>query len=236
MDNVDTGWCSENNIRCFNAGEANAVAVGEHTLAMLLALHTRLVKADREVRSGVWHREGNTGDELEGKYVAVIGYGNTGRAVAKRLSGFGVTVLAYDKYLRDFTDGFAAEATMEEVFNTADVISFHVPLTAETMQMVNRNYLQKFRKPVVLLNLSRGNIVNTTDLVEAMKNGKVTMAGLDVLEVEDMKRMVDTHWFEFLRNSERVLLSPHVAGWTHGSYRKIGEVLLQKFRLMKDYK
>jgi D-3-phosphoglycerate dehydrogenase / 2-oxoglutarate reductase len=232
LDNIDTHYCDEHNINYFNAGEANADAVGEHTLAMLLSLSTNLQKADKEVRQGIWDRKGNIGWELKGKTVGIIGFGNTGKAVAKKLSGFDVKVLAYDKYLTNYGNQYAQEATMGTIFNEADIVTLHVPLTAETKQMVNANWIAKFNKPIVLLNLARGGVVNLQEATLALKNGKVKAAGFDVLENEQISNLSDDEkkTFNQLVKMSNIVLSPHVAGWTIESYRKIGEVLLQKIK------
>jgi D-3-phosphoglycerate dehydrogenase len=232
LDNIDETAAAQKNIVVFNAGEANADAVGEHTLAMMLSLFTKLNAADEEVRAQKWDREGNRGEELSGKCVAIIGYGNTGKAVARKLSGFGVRVLAYDKYLTHYSDQFAKEALMDEIYRDADVVSFHVPLTAETKGLVNKDYLGRFMKSIRLFNLCRGEVVVIKDLVEALKTGKVIGAGLDVLENEKLNTMNEGEkkWFNFLARDQRTVLSPHVAGWTKESYYKISAVLLQKIK------
>lgn len=232
LDNIDEEAASAAGINVFNAGEANADAVGEHTLAMLLSLFTKLNKADKEVREGVWDREGNRGIELSGKTVGIIGYGNTGKAVAKKLSGFNVQVLAYDKYLKNYSDQFAQEASMEEISQVADVLTLHVPLTSETRQMVNANFIRSFAKPIYLLNLCRGEVVKTIDLIGLLEEGKVKGAALDVLENEKLNTMNDKEltWFNYIANSDRTVLSPHVAGWTKESYEKISSVLLKKIK------
>lgn len=230
LDNIDEDAAAEKRINVFNAGEANADAVGEHTLGMLLSLFAKLNKADNEVRSGIWDREGNRGVELSGKTVGIVGYGNTGRAVAKKLRGFDVRILAYDKYVKGFGNKEVEECEMDELFKEVDVITFHVPLTNETKLMVNNDYLQRFEKDIYLLNLCRGEVVQTTDLVSAIKSGKVKGAALDVLENEKLDRMNDKEkeWMAYLTSSNRTVLSPHVAGWTIESYRKISAVLLKK--------
>lgn len=230
LDNIDEAAAAEKRISVFNAGEANADAVGEHTLGMLLSLFTKLNKADNEVRSGIWDREGNRGVELSGKTVGIVGYGNTGRAVAKKLKGFDVRILAYDKYVKGFGNKEVEECEMDVMFKEVDVITFHVPLTNETKLMVNNDYLQRFEKDIYLLNLCRGEVVQTTDLVSAIKSGKVKGVALDVLENEKLDKMNDKEkeWMAYLTSSNRTVLSPHVAGWTIESYRKISAVLLKK--------
>lgn len=229
-DNVDEEAAALNHVAVFNAGEANSDAVGEHTLAMILSVFARLNKADAEVRLGVWDREGNRGEELSGKTVGIVGFGNTGKAVARKLAGFDVKVLAYDKYLVNYGNAYATEAQMKEIFEQADVVSFHIPLTLETRGMVNADYLGMFKKDIRLFNMCRGEIIVTKDLVQYMKNGKVLGVGLDVLENEKLNTMTneEKQWFAYITGDSRTVLSPHVAGWTSESYYKISAVLLKK--------
>jgi D-3-phosphoglycerate dehydrogenase len=230
MDNVDEEYAVSKNIKCINAPEGNRNAVAEHAIGMLLSLMNNLRKGDMEIRNGIWDREGNRGHELKGKTVGIIGYGNTGQSLARKLRGFEVHVLAYDKYKADFTDDFATEASMEEITGQADILSLHIPLTAETRQLVNDEYFSHFRKPIFLLNTSRGEIVNTTAILKAIKENRILAAGLDVLETEKFPALGDQKWFNELKGSGKVLLSPHVAGWTFESYRKISEVLAEKLK------
>lgn len=232
LDNIDTDYCNRKGITYFNAGEANADAVGEHTLAMLLSLSTKLQKADKEVRSSVWDREGNRGWELSGKTVGIIGFGNTGRAVARKLSGFGVKVLAYDKYLNQYGNQYAAESSVSEIQKHADILTLHVPLTPETHHLINDEWIRRCSKNVVLLNLSRGKVVDTRAVMNQIKAGKVTAAAFDVLENEKLHTLTATEKevFDFLIQSDKVVLSPHVGGWTIESYEKISTVLLQKIK------
>jgi D-3-phosphoglycerate dehydrogenase / 2-oxoglutarate reductase len=197
---------------------------------MLLSLTNNLQKGHNEIKNGVWDREGNRGWEIKGKTIGVIGYGNTGRRFARKLMGFDVKVIAYDKYKTGFSDEFASEVSMEEIVRQADVLSLHIPLTNETRQMVNDEYLFHFRKPMFFLNTSRGEIVNTQAVLNAINNGTVLGAGLDVLEVEKFPELKGQSWFNDLINDGRVLLSPHVAGWTFESYKKISEVLIEKLK------
>lgn len=228
MDNIDEEYVQSKKIVCINAPEGNRDAVAEHAMAMLLSLMNILRKADLEVRKGVWDREGNRGWELCGKTVAIIGYGNTGQCFAKKLSGFDVEVIAYDKYKTGFSSAYAKEVSMEQVVKYADILSFHIPLTRETRQLVNDEYLFHFKKPIFLLNTARGEIINTQSVLNAIKRGKILGAGLDVLEVEGFPALAKMDWYAGLVQSEQVLLSPHVAGWTLDSYRKISEVLADK--------
>ncbi len=232
LDNIDTRYCDQKGIRYVNAGEANADAVGEHTLAMLLSLCTKLQKADKEVRKGIWDRKGNTGWELKGKTVGIIGFGNTGKAVAQKLSGFGVRVLAYDRYLTRYGNQFASEATVKQIKELADIVTLHVPLTPETMMMIDKDWIGECLKPIVLLNLSRGKVVKLEDVLEGLESQKLLGAGLDVLENENLEKLTlaEKIVFEKLGRLENVVLSPHVGGWTAESYEKISAVLLQKIK------
>lgn len=232
LDNIDETAAQAKNIIVFNAGEANADAVGEHTLGMMLSLFAKISKANNEVRTGLWDREGNRGEELAGKTIAIIGFGNTGKAVAKKLSGFDVNVLAYDKYLKNYVNQYAKEATMDEIFEQADVLTLHIPLTQETKAMVNSDYLQKFSKPIWLFNMCRGEVVVTKDVIELMELQKIKGAGFDVLENEKLNNMSEEEkiWFSYIAASDKTVLSPHVAGWTKESYFKISAVLLKKIK------
>jgi len=232
LDNIDEAAAQAKNIIVFNAGEANADAVGEHTLGMMLSLFAKISKANNEVRTGLWDREGNRGEELAGKTIAIIGFGNTGKAVAKKLSGFDVHVLTYDKYLKNYGNQYAKQATMDEIFEQADVLTLHIPLTQETKAMVNSDYLQKFSKPIWLFNMCRGEVVVTKDVIELMELQKIKGAGFDVLENEKLNNMSEEEkiWFSYIAASDKTVLSPHVAGWTKESYFKISAVLLKKIK------
>ena len=235
MDNVDEDYARSKNIQCINAPEGNRDAVGEHALGMLLSLMNNLRKSDIEVRNGVWDREGNRGYELKGKTVGIIGYGNNGQRIARKLQGFEVTVLAYDKYRVNYGDEYARQAGMDEIFEQADILSLHIPLTAESRYLVTEAYLQQFRKPIFFVNTARGEIVNTQAILQAIKSGKIIAAALDVLETEKFPALKEQSWFNALVANNQVLLSPHIAGWTFDSYRKISEVLAEKLeRLIAD--
>ncbi len=232
MDNVDEDYARRRGIACINAPEGNRDAVAEHALGMLLALMNNLSRADREVRQGIWDREGNRGMELCGRTVAIIGYGNMGRSFAQRLAGFNVNTLAYDKYRHNYSDAWARQTSMEHIFETADVLSLHIPLTAETRRLVNDDFLSGFKKPLLLLNTARGEIVDTASVLRAIDAKRITGAALDVLEVEKAAELMAQPWFKELAANPRVLLSPHVAGWSVESYRKISEVLADKLALL----
>jgi D-3-phosphoglycerate dehydrogenase len=230
MDNVDEVYALSKGIQCINAPEGNRDAVGEHVIGMLLALMNNLNQADAEIRNGIWDRESNRGHELKGKTIGIIGYGNTGQSLAKKLKGFEVNVIAYDKYKTGFTDMYAKEADMEDIVKQTDILSLHIPLTSETKQLVDDKYISRFRKPVFLVNTSRGEIVKTQAVLKGIKENTILAAGFDVLEVERFPALEQQEWFNELKESPKVLLSPHVAGWTFESYRKISEVLAEKLK------
>ena len=228
MDNIDDHCAKEKGITLISANEGNRDAVGEHMIGMLLSLLNKLNVADREVRNGLWNREKNRGYELMGKTVALIGYGNNGQAMAKKLAGFEVQVIAYDKYKTGFSDQYAREVSMEEVVKLADIISFHIPLTKETKGMVDAEYLYHFRKPLFFLMGARGEIVDIPAVLEAMNQGKILGAAFDVLPVEKFPILGQQSWFDDLKSRENIILSPHVAGWSVQSYFKLSAILADK--------
>ena len=258
MDNIDEAKALALGIHCFNAGEANSIAVGEQTIGMMLSLLHRVGKGNLEVRKGIWDREGNRGVELASLTVGIIGLGNTGGAVANRLCAFGCKILAYDKYKvgygkalpeiaeskfleggmdisgeanRALDSGVIYEANLDEIYRQADIISLHVPLTDETYNWMDINRLWLFRKPIWLLNLSRGKVVNLEAVVEGIAAGRILGFGADVLEKEPPFENLNT--FEILRKNDAVIFTPHVGGWTVESYRRISEVLLEKILKLK---
>ncbi|MEE1946918.1 2-hydroxyacid dehydrogenase [Pedobacter sp. KR3-3] len=233
LDNIDEAVAKARNIALINAPEGNSDAVGEHAVGLLLALMNNFRKADQEVRNGIWDREGNRGYELKGKTVGLIGYGFMGQKMARKLAGFEVNVIAYDKYKTGFTDNYAKEVSMEEMVRQSDVLSLHIPLTAETRQMVNDEYFFHFKKPIFFINTARGEIVNTQSVLNNIRSGKIVGAGLDVLETEKFPVLAEQPWYAELRESDQVILTPHVAGWTFDSYRKISEVLVEKLKEIK---
>lgn len=233
MENIDVAYAESLRIKCLHAPEGNRDAVAEHALGMLLMLFNNLKRADNEVRKGIWKREENRGHELKGKTVGIIGYGNMGTAFAQRLKGFEVNVLAYDKYKSKFENKFVKESTLQEIFENTDVLSLHIPLSDETKYMINADFLNQFKKPIYLINTARGKVLNTADLVEAIKSEKVLGACLDVLEYESVsfenieaEKLPDP--FKYLIQSDKVILSPHIAGWTFQSHVKISQVLAEK--------
>lgn len=233
LENIDTAYCAEKGIELFNSPEGNRNAVAEHALGMLLSLMNKLNKADKEVKNGLWLREENRGEELSGKCVGIIGYGNNGAAFAKVLRGFDVKVMAYDKYKTGFGSHFVKECTLQALIEQADIISLHIPLNKETIHLINTSFISALQKPIYLLNLSRGKIVSTKDLVVGMKNGKIKAAALDVLEYEtknfeDFFEQNLPEEFSYLISHQNILLSPHIGGWSVESYFKLSSVLAKK--------
>ncbi|GAB3751549.1 2-hydroxyacid dehydrogenase [Spirosoma pomorum] len=230
LDLIDLNAVTARGIQVFHAGTGNRDAVGEQAVGMLLALLANIVKADREVRNGIWDREGNRGYELGSLTVGLIGYGNNGQATARRLSGFGCRVLAYDKFRSDYGDQYAQEASQEQIMAKADIVSLHIPLTNETRMMINDTFIEQMAKPFYLMNVARGEITSLSALVRGLETGKVRGACLDVLENEKLNKLTPEQQtsFDYLRQSDRVILTPHIAGWTHESYVRINEVLVQQ--------
>jgi D-3-phosphoglycerate dehydrogenase len=233
LENIDLPAAAKHNVEVFNSPEGNRNAVAEHALGMLLMLFNKMKQGDTEVRNGEWNREKNRGVELDGLTVGLIGYGNTGQRFAKKLSGFEVTVLAYDKYVPNFTNTLATSVELAEIQKKADIISFHVPETDETRYMLNADFIEKCEKSFYLINTSRGKVVHTSALVDAMKSGKVKGACLDVLEYEtkafgNFENNNVPEDFTFLLNAKNTVLTPHVAGWTQESYVKLATSLFDK--------
>lgn len=242
LENIDCDYAESKGVLLFNAPEGNRNAVGEHALGLLLALFNKLHKADKQVRQGKWQREDNRGLELDGKTVGLIGYGNMGKAFAKKLRSFDVEVLCYD-IKPNVGDANATQVSLEELQEKADVLSLHTPQTPLTTNMVNTTFINSFKKPFWLINTARGKSVVTKDLVSALQSGKICGAGLDVLEYEkasfenlfkassaasgevDMPKA-----FKYLITAENVILSPHVAGWTIESNIKLAQTIVDKIK------
>jgi D-3-phosphoglycerate dehydrogenase / 2-oxoglutarate reductase len=234
LDLIDLEEVNNRNIKVFAANEGNADAVAEHTMGMILMLFNKLNWADAEVRQRVWERERNRGIELKGMTVGIIGYGNMGIALAQRLMGFGVDVLAYDKVeKKDYEYGlYAQKASLKNIFEETDLLSIHVPLTDETRMMVNEDFLSKFKKNIFIVNTSRGEVASTTSILKGLESGKIRGACLDVLENEKLSMLTPEQEkvYTQLFHMKNVVLTPHIAGWTVESYRKINEVLVEKIR------
>ena len=236
LDLIDIEACRKRNIEIFAANEGNRVAVAEHLIGMILSLFNNICIANQEVKVGVWKREENRGEELFGKTVGIIGYGNNGEATASRLVAFGCKVLAYDKYRYGFGNQYVKESTLDEIFRETDILSLHIPLTTETQNWVNAAFFEKFSKPFYFCNIARGEIVVLHDLVEALKSGKIKGACLDVLENEKLSKLTESQKvdFEFLSNHQAVIMTPHIAGWTFESYKRINQVLKDKIARFLD--
>ncbi len=236
LENIDTRYAKSLGIFLAAAPEGNRNAVGEHALGMLLSLFNNLNKADNEVRSGKWDREGNRGIELEGKVIGIIGYGNMGKAFAKKLKGFDVDeVICYD-IEGGVEDENARQVGIMELHQRTDVLSLHVPQTASTIGMINSEFLNKFHKNIWIINTARGKCIKTEDLVSALQSKKVLGAGLDVLEYEksSFENMFTgdglPEAFKYLTKANNVLLSPHVAGWTVESKIKLAQTVVDKIK------
>ena len=232
MENIDIPYCEKRKIALFNAPEGNRNAVGEHALGMLLSIMNKFQQGDAEVRKGIWDREGNRGEELDGKTIGIIGFGNNGSSFAKKLRGFDVKILVYDKYLSQISDEYVNQVSLEKLYEEADIISFHIPQNDETIYWADESFFKQIKKPIYLLNLSRGKIVSTKALLKAIDEGKIKGAGLDVLEFEkssfenfDQEQSED---FNALITCKKVLLTPHVGGWTYESYIKLSTDLGEK--------
>lgn len=232
LESIDLDLAAQKNIALFSAPEGNRNAVAEHTLGMILSLFNKLNIADKQVKAGQWLREANRGVELDGLTVSLIGYGNMGKAFAKKLRGFNVEVLCYD-IKEDVEDSNAEQVELEELFDKTDVLSLHTPWTPLTNKMVNKEFINKFKKPFWLINTARGKSVVTKHLVEALQNGKIKGAGLDVLEYEKLsfEKLFDGAMppeFKQLLEMDNVILSPHVAGWTVESKEKLAQTIVDK--------
>lgn len=233
MENIDRTECQKRKIILYNSPEGNRDAVGEHAIGMLLALMNNLLRADREVRGGKWRRKENTGHELHGSTVGIIGFGRMGSAFAEKLRGFGVKMLAYDKYLRDYAPDHVRETSLEDLLAHSDVISLHLPLDAETERYADKHFFARCQKPIWFINTARGPLVDTEALLNAIDDGRVRGACLDTLEFEErslrgLRNDAPQPVLQRLFKHERVLLSPHIAGITHESYFKLANVLADK--------
>ena len=235
-NNVDLNVANKLGISVYHVPDYSPESVAEHAVGMLLGLFNHIHTSDREVRKGVWLREPNRGVELLGRTIGIIGYGNTGQAFAKRLAGFGVLTYAHDKLKKIFADNLVIETNMESIYQEAEVVSLHVPLTEETHHLVNDEFFEKLRNPIFLINTSRGKVVDTEALVRAIESGKVLGACLDVYEFEKFNfEQIESEQvpaaFKYLIESPKVILTPHVAGWTAESNAKIAHVLGEKIQL-----
>ncbi len=230
MENIDVGIAKELGIALISSPEGNRDAVAEHVVGMLLVLMHRLFIASMEVKNGIWKREENRGDELLGKTFGIIGYGNMGKAVAKRLSGFGCKVIFHD-ILPNLSDQYATQVSLEILQQESDILSLHLPITPETHYLINADFIAKMQKNFYLVNTARGKNIKTKDLVEALKAGKIKGVALDVLEFEKSSfENLDSinEDLNFLLQSEKALLTPHIAGWTTQSKVKLAQIIVDK--------
>ena len=230
MENIDTAKAQELGIKLINSPEGNKDAVAEHVIGTLLVLMNRLFISSNEVKKGIWLREENRGEEILGKTFGIIGYGNMGKAVAKRLSGFGCKTIFYD-IKPNLSDEFATQVSLEELQENADILSLHIPLTEDTLYMIDEEFISKMKKNFYFINTARGKNLKTSALVNALKSGKIKGACLDVLEYEKTSfENLETRNedLEYLLNSEKAIITPHIAGWTHESKIKLAQVIVNK--------
>ena len=229
MENVDVEYCKTKNISCVNSPEGNGNAVGEHCLAMLLNLLNNITKANNELKQNIFLREENRGEELDGKTIGIIGYGFTGNAFAKKLRGFDVEILVYDKY-KIPTDSFVKNVTLQELQKRSDVISFHVPYNTETHYYCDEQFISDCSKKPIIINTSRGTVVNTIDIINAIETQKINGFCVDVYEDEPItkNKIHSTETYQKLLSFKNVIATPHIAGWTKESKYKLVKILMDK--------
>ena len=231
LENIDTDYAKKNNIEIISASLGNANAVGEHALGMLLSLLNKIIKSNNEIKNNIWAREQNRGIELDGKTIGIIGYGNTGKSLAKKLSGFNVRILCND-IIKEISDKYATQVSISEIMKSCDIISLHTNLNDSSFQLINEAFINNCKKPFFLINTSRGECLKTSDLVDGIKTGKILGACLDVIENESksFENLNTNSDFEYLKKSEKVVLTPHIAGWSIESKLKLAQVVLEKIK------
>ena len=231
LENIDTDYAKKKNIEIISAAEGNANAVGEHALGMLLSLLNKIIKSNNEINQNIWEREQNRGIELDGKTIGIIGYGNTGKSLAKKLSGFSVRVLCID-IIEDVSDKYATQVSISEIMKSCDIVSLHTNLNDSSFHLINKHFINNCKKSFFLINTSRGECLKTSDIVDGIKTGKILGACLDVIENESksFEFLNINSDFEYLKKSEKVVLSPHIAGWSTESKLKLAQVVLEKIK------
>ncbi|MFA9290727.1 MAG: NAD(P)-dependent oxidoreductase [Solirubrobacteraceae bacterium] len=237
LENIDVSYAQTKNIKLINAPEGNCDSLAEHAVGMLLSLTNKIIVSNLEIREGIWNREENRADELFSKTVGLIGYGNMGKAFAKRLSGFGVEVLFYD-IKSGLEDNNAKQVSLNDLFEKTHVLSIHTPLTPKTNYLINKDFIANFKKNIYLINTARGKCVNTKDLVDLLKSGKIKGACLDVIEYEKssfdfINKTEFSNDFNYLLHSEKVILTPHIAGWSIQNKKNLAEIIANK--IIKDF-
>ena len=230
-ENINISYAKSKNISIINAPEGNKDAVGEHTLGMLLSLTRNLFNANESLKKGIWEREKFRGHEINGKTVGIIGYGNMGKSFADKLKGFNCNVICYD-IKKNLGDMNCNQVSLKKLRDESQIISLHVPYNLSTKKMINKDFINKMKNPFWLINTSRGNVINTDDVIESLKSKKILGAGLDVLEYESSSFESifknNNPSLNYLLNAENVILSPHIAGWTYESHKKLAKVILDK--------